>query len=164
MGITTAAEADVYDNVKNTRVSFSPTRLFRKYSLVTKDFFNRPWNSPPRSQQKSYRRVRGSTPVSTDSCTVIWLHLFQIQKLESLRPEPSLQLDANLVGLMFGIQLETIADVPHKLNHSTLPIQPLLISFRPRNNRSALPSVFCPNLTSLLKNSIYVRMNAVKVC
>lgn len=164
MGITTAAEADVYDNVKNTRVSSSPILFFPKHSLLTTDFFNRPWNSPPRSQQKSYRRARGSTPVSTDSYTVTWLHLFQIQKLESPRPEPSLQLDANLVGLMCDIQLETIADVPNKLNHSILPIQPLSISFRPKNNRSALPSVFCPNLTSLLKSSIYVRMNAVKVC
>lgn len=164
MGITTAAEADVYDNVKNTRVSSSPTLFSSKYSLLTKDLFNRQWNSPPRNQQKSYRRVRGSTPVSTDSYMVIWLHLFQIQKLESLRPEPSLRLDANLVCLVCDIQLETIADVPNKLNHSILPIQPLSISFRPKNNRSALPSVFCPNLTSLLKSFIYVRMNAVKVC
>lgn len=34
MGITTAAEADVYDNVKNTRVRFS---AFLKYRLLTKD-------------------------------------------------------------------------------------------------------------------------------
>lgn len=97
MGITTAAEADVYDNVKNTRVRFS---AFQKYRLLTKDSFNRPWNSPHKSQQKSYRPVRESTPVNTGSYTVPCPHLFQMRKLESLRPEPSLQLDANLVGVM----------------------------------------------------------------
>lgn len=97
MGITTAAEADVYDNVKNTRVRFS---AFLKYRLLTKNSINRPWNSPHKSQQKSYRLVRESTPVNTGSYTVPCLRLFQMRKLESLRPEPSLQLDANLVGVM----------------------------------------------------------------